>query len=169
VTFPRGAAQDFRGHSIAFRGVYFSGMGPHTILYVEDDDGAFFLARLTLKELIPEPQLLRACDGEQALAILQRVAPYQDAPRPDLILLDVNLPKKNGFEVLSDLKRSESLRTIPVVVFSTSRRQSDISASLALGARDYITKPSSFDLFVEALKSACATAEKPPPSELTEE
>ena len=71
--------------------------------------------------------------------------------------------------MLSDLKRSESLRTIPVVVFSTSQRQSDISASLALGARDYITKPSSFELFVEALKSACATAEKLPPSELTEE
>ena len=135
-------------------------MCARTILYVEDDDGAFFLAKIVLEEMGPEFQLFRACDGEEALAILRKHPPFQDAVKPDLILLDLNLPKKNGFEVLSDLKRSESLRTIPVVVFSTSRSEPDRIASLALGAQDYFTKPSSFDLFVEALKRACSSAGK---------
>ncbi len=136
-------------------------MQTRTILYVEDDDGAFFLAAMVLQEMAPEIQLLRASDGEQALAMLRNLAPYQEVPKPDLVLLDLNLPAKNGFEVLSDLKRSESLRAIPVVIFSTSQSESDRSASLALGARDYVTKPSSFQRFVEALKSACSSTGEP--------
>lgn len=140
-------------------------MSAHVLLYVEDDEVAFSLAKMVLQEYDPDLQLLRASDGEQALAILRRLAPYQDAPRPDLILLDLNLPDRNGFEVLADLKASESLRPIPVVMFSTSASQSDKSDSLALGARDYVTKPSSFASFVEALKTACSLPGNPPRTE----
>ena len=135
-------------------------MDTRAILYVEDDDGAFFLAKVTLEEVAPQIELVRACDGDEALAIVRNVAPYQNVAKPDLILLDLNLPKKSGFEVLSVLKRSESLRSIPVVIFSTSRSQSDRSASLALGAQDYVIKPSSFEAFVEALKKACFSVGK---------
>ncbi len=137
-------------------------MASRVILYVEDDDAAFSLAKIVLQDAEPEIEVRRALDGEQALAILQRLAPYQDAPRPDLILLDLNLPKKNGFEVLADVKRSEGLRSIPVVMFSTSVNRRDRSDSLALGAQDYVTKPSSFDSFVEAVKTACSVREQPP-------
>lgn len=136
-------------------------MAPRVILYVEDDDGAFSLAKIILHDAEPDVQVLRACDGEQALAILRRLGPYQNTPRPDLILLDLNLPKKNGFEVLADLKRSELLRSIPVVMFSTSSNRSDKTDCLALGAQNYVTKPSSFESFAEAVKMACSLPEEP--------
>ncbi len=144
-----------------------SGMSRRIVLYVEDDDAAFSLARIVLEEEEPQIQLLRASNGEQALAFLRRSGSYQHAPRPDLILLDLNLPGKNGFEVLSDLKTSEPLRSIPVVMFSTSPSVTDRRDSLALGAENYVTKPSSFDAFVQAVKIACslpgtASATKPP-------
>ncbi len=129
-------------------------MGGSIVLYVEDDDAAFALVRIILSEESPETKLLRARDGEEALALLRKVSPYQDTPRPDLILLDLNLPKKNGLEVLADVKANESLRPIPVVMFSTSASRHDRNESLALGAEDYVTKPSSFDLFVDAVKLA---------------
>src|SRR3954463_14355810 len=111
------------------------------ILYVEDDDAAFHLARTVLREEDPSLQLVRASDGEQALAFLGRVSTYENAPRPDLILLDMNLPKKTGVQVLAEVKATESLRSIPVVIFSTSESVSDSDNCRALGARDYITKP----------------------------
>jgi CheY-like chemotaxis protein len=126
------------------------------ILYVEDDDAAFHLARTVLREEDPSLQLVRASDGEQALAFLGRLSTYENAPRPDLILLDMNLPKKSGFQVLAEVKATESLRSIPVVIFSTSESVSDSDNCRALGARDYITKPTSFDAFVDALRRACA-------------
>jgi two-component system, chemotaxis family, response regulator Rcp1 len=129
-------------------------MARRVILYVEDDNAAFLLAEIILKEQNPSPQLIRASDGAQALAMLRRFPPHEDAPRPDLILLDLNLPKKTGLEVLAELKGCEELRSIPVVVFSTSASRSDVSDSLALGAHDYVRKPSSFHAFVEAMKLA---------------
>lgn len=134
-------------------------MHQRIILYVEDDDSAFFVAKTVLEEMVPQVRLFRASDGEEALAFLRKGAPYEDAPKPDLILLDLHLPKKNGFEVLGELKRSEALRAIPVVIFSTSEFQSDRSASLDLGAQDYVVKPTSFQMFVEALKRACSLSE----------
>lgn len=131
-------------------------MRGRVILYVEDDDAAFSLVRFVLREQDPDLQLLRARDGEQALAILRASPPFQAAPKPDLILLDLNLPKKNGFELLADLKVSEDLRSIPVVVLTTSARRSDRADCLALGAQDYVTKPSNFDSLVEAVKVACS-------------
>jgi CheY-like chemotaxis protein len=135
-------------------------MSARVILYVEDDDSAFHLAKIVLREEEPSIQLFRASDGEQALNMLHRLAPYQNAPRPDLILLDLNLPKMDGFEVLAALKAAESLRSIPVVMFSTSSSRRDSSNSQALGARDYVTKPCSFDGFVEALRRACSLPDR---------
>ena len=126
------------------------------VLYIEDDDAAFVLVRIVLDERAPHIQLFRAHDGEEALLLLHGSAPGQQGLKPDLILLDLNLPKKNGIAVLSDLKASETLRAIPVVMFSTSSAAQDKSDALNGGAQDYITKPSSLDQFIEAVKIACS-------------
>lgn len=128
-------------------------MRPRRVLYVEDDDGAYFLLEIALREADPEIQLFRASDGEEALAFLRRSESCKDAPRPDLILLDLNLPKRNGFEVLRNLKTTESLRSIPVIVFTTSSRASDRDNSLALGAQQYVVKPPTLDALMEAVKA----------------
>ncbi len=131
-------------------------MGARVVLYVEDDDATFSLARITLQAENPPVRLLRACDGEQALAILRNAPPHESAPRPDIILLDLNLPEKSGLEVLADLKASDSLRSIPVIMFTTSAAQTDRSNSYRLGAHDFIAKPSDLDSFAKAVKRACS-------------
>jgi CheY-like chemotaxis protein len=136
-------------------------VGTRLVLYVEDDDAAFTLVRIILTEEAPEIRLVRALDGEQALAFLRRSPPYQESEVPDLILLDMNLPRKNGFEVLSELKAAEPLRSIPVVMFSTSSSPRERDESLSLGALEYVEKPAGFDAFVRAVKTACSSLEKP--------
>src|SRR2546423_15540580 len=84
-------------------------MARRVLLYVEDDDAAFLAMQLTLDEAQAAIELHRAADGEQALAFVRRKSPYEHAPRPDLIVLDLNLPKRSGMEVLAELKRDESL------------------------------------------------------------
>ncbi len=128
-------------------------MQERAVLYVEDDDAAFLLVEITIREVGLPVELYRASDGEKALAFLRRTGPYRDAPRPELILLDLNTPRKNGFEVLSEIKVSPTLRSIPVIVFSSSSLAADKDTSLALGAEDFVTKPSSLELFIEAVKS----------------
>jgi DNA-binding response OmpR family regulator len=135
-------------------------MGVHVVLYIEDDDAAFKLVGIILQEHAPDIRLLRARDGDEALALLRGAEPDRQAPEPDLIILDLNLPKKNGFQVLSELKANESLRSIPVVIFSNSSMANDKSDALGRGAQDYITKPSSFDLFVEAVRTACSLKDR---------
>lgn len=122
------------------------------LLYVEDEDAAAFLLETAIKEAAIDLQLYRVSDGEQAIAFLGRAGDYHAAPRPGLILLDLNLPRRNGFEVLTEVRRDPSLSAIPVVVFTSSSLASDRQKSLALGARQYITKPSTFDGFLDALK-----------------
>lgn len=124
------------------------------LLYVEDEDAAAFLLESALQEAGIAVQLYRVSDGEQALSFLNGRVPYNTAPKPDLIVLDLNLPRKNGLEVLAELQQQERLRAIPVVVFTSSSLATDRKASFALGARGYITKPASFDGFVEAVKTA---------------
>lgn len=131
-------------------------MGESVLLYVEDEDAAVFLLETALREAGIRVQLYRVSDGEQALAFLRGSGAYEKAPRPDLILLDLNLPRKNGLEVLSEMQSDEMLRDHNVIVFTSSALSADRRKSLALGAQEYITKPSSFDGFVEAVKTACA-------------
>lgn len=131
-------------------------MGERVMLYVEDEDAAVFLLETAIKEAGIDVQLFRVSDGEQALAFLRCLNAYEKAPRPDLVLLDLNLPRKNGLEVLAEIHDSDSLRPIPVVVFTSSSLPADRSRSLALGAQQYITKPATFDGFIEAVKSACS-------------
>jgi two-component system response regulator len=97
----------------------------------------------------------------EALAFLRGREGNGGMGQPDLILLDLNLPKKNGLEVLTELKASESLRKIPVVMFSTSSAEDDVNGALEGGAKAYITKPSSFDLFVEAVRTAFSLKQLP--------
>jgi CheY-like chemotaxis protein len=135
-------------------------MARRVLLYVEDDDAAFLAMQLTLDEAQAAIELHRAADGEQALAFVRRKSPYEHAPRPDLIVLDLNLPKRSGMEVLAELKSDESLRSIPVIMFSSSRREVDQDTSLKLGAQEYVTKPSSLEGFVETVKRAFSLPER---------
>ncbi len=131
-------------------------MGARVVLYVEDEDAAFLLFQTALKTANIEVQLHRACDGEQALAFLHGTGPFKQRPRPDLVVLDLNLPRKDGLDVLSEMRRDEELQAIQVVVFTSSSLSADKRRSLALGAQDYITKPFTYDSFVEAVKAACS-------------
>ncbi len=131
-------------------------MTDRVLLYVEDEDAAVFLLETALKEASIDVNLYRVTDGEQALAFLKKSGDYQDMPRPDLVLLDLNLPRKNGLELLSELKESQDLNSLAVVVFTSSSLPADRRKSLALGAQEYITKPASFDGFVTAVKNACS-------------
>lgn len=131
-------------------------MNQRVLLYVEDEDAAVFLLETALKEADIDVRLYRVADGDEALAFLRKLGPYSDMPRPDLVLLDLNLPRRNGLEVLSEMRNSEDLRSLAVVVFTSSSLAVDKRKSLALGAQEYITKPASFDGFVTAVKNACS-------------
>jgi CheY-like chemotaxis protein len=136
-------------------------MADQVLLYVEDEDAAVFLLETALKEAEINLTLHRVSDGEEALAFLRRAGSYAKAPRPDMILLDLNLPRKTGHEVLSEMRDDSDLHEIPVVIFTSSSAPSDKRKSIALGAKKHITKPSSFDGFVEAIKDACSTVTAP--------
>ncbi|WP_320045251.1 response regulator [uncultured Desulfobacter sp.] len=112
-----------------------------TILLVEDNPGDAELAREALENSKFINQLHVAEDGVQAMDFLHRQGPYADAPRPDIILLDLNLPKKDGREVLAEIKSDEKLKTIPVVILTSSKADEDVIRSYKLHANCYITKP----------------------------
>jgi len=131
-------------------------MGAPVMLYVEDEDAAVFLLETALKEMKMDVELYRVSNGDEALAFLNRTGSYRNAPRPDLVLLDLNLPRKGGLEVLSEIQERDGLRNLPVIVFTSSSLATDRKKSLALGAQEYITKPSSFDGFLNAIRSVCA-------------
>ena len=122
------------------------------VLSVEDDDAAFYIISAAFRELPLSVELHRAKNGREALDLLHK------AQRPNLLLLDLNLPGLSGLDVLAALKQNRELASIPVVVFSSSSREQDRKSSFALGARQYITKPNTFDGVVEALKTACSVA-----------
>jgi len=92
-------------------------------------------------------------DGVQAMQFLRREGPYATAPRPDLIMLDLNLPRKDGREVLADIKGNDHLKTIPIVVLTTSRADQDILRAYQLNANCYINKPVDFNQFLEVVRS----------------
>jgi CheY-like chemotaxis protein len=124
------------------------------LLHVEDDDSFAFLLRAALDEIGASISVYRVSDGEQALAFLHRSGVYQEAVPPELILLDVNLPRVDGWEVLHEIQRNEALRAIPVIVCSASRRKEDRERALSAGARRYVVKPAKFSLWLDEVKSA---------------
>lgn len=125
---------------------------PIDILLVEDDPGDVLMTQEAFEHHKIRNTLAVVSDGEQALQFLRREGPYEDAPRPGLILLDLNLPRKDGREVLSEVKASPELRSIPVVVLTTSEAEEDILRSYDLHANAYVTKPVDFDRFVDAVR-----------------
>jgi chemotaxis family two-component system response regulator Rcp1 len=123
------------------------------ILLVEDSAADVRLTREALKEAKVLNTLHVVKDGVAALAFLRQQGQYAGSPRPDLILLDLNLPKKDGREVLAEVKQDESLRRIPVVVLTTSRAEEDILRSYDLHANAYVTKPVDLAQFLGVIRS----------------
>jgi two-component system response regulator len=111
------------------------------LLSVEDSDAEFQLIKMAVEDSGVAVVLLRACDGEEALQFLTRGPGHETAPRPHLILLDVNLPKRNGFDVLAEIRGTEELCSLPVVMFTSSSSANEKRKALALGANDFISKP----------------------------
>lgn len=126
---------------------------PIDILLVEDNPGDVELAREALEDTKLHNRLHVVDDGEKALAFLRRQAPYADAPRPDLILLDLNLPRKDGREVLAEIKSDDHLKRIPVVILTTSRAEEDVLKTYDLHANCYISKPIDLNQFMRVVKS----------------
>jgi two-component system, chemotaxis family, response regulator Rcp1 len=125
---------------------------PLDVLLVEDDPGDVLIAREALRAGRLSTRLSVVNDGMAAMAYLRKTDQYTDAERPDLILLDLNLPKKSGHEVLAEVKADDSLRRIPVVVLSTSVAAADIVKSYDLHANVYVAKPVDFDDFAQVVK-----------------
>lgn len=126
---------------------------PVEILLVEDNAGDVRLTREALREGKVYNNLHWAKDGVEALEFLRREGNHADAPRPDIILLDLNLPKKDGREVLAVIKSDDQLKQIPVVVLTTSKAEEDVLRSYALHANCFITKPVDLDKFILVVKS----------------
>jgi CheY-like chemotaxis protein len=131
---------------------YRDDLKPVTVLLVEDDAGDILMTREAFELYNIRNSLCVVTDGEQALQFARRVGPYADAPRPGLILLDVNLPRLSGLEVLAELKRDPDLSVIPVVMLTTSRAEEDILRSYKLHANAYVSKPADFEHFVAAIR-----------------
>lgn len=126
---------------------------PIEILLIEDSRGDIGLIEEVFEEAKIRNNLYVAEDGEEAIQFLNKKGHYADVPRPDIILLDLNLPKKDGREVLDEVKRDETLRNIPIVVLTTSKAEEDILKSYNLHANAYITKPVDFEQFIKVIKS----------------
>ena len=138
---------------------------PIEMLLVEDNPGDIRLTTEALKETKQEINLSVVGDGVEALAFLRKQGKYADSARPRLALLDLNLPKKNGHEILEEIQFDPDLRGIPVVVLTTSRSDNDIGRAYELGASYCITKPTDLDSFIrvmESIQSICLTAARPP-------
>jgi chemotaxis family two-component system response regulator Rcp1 len=125
------------------------------VLYVEDDDATSYLFQIALREADISPQVFRVTNGEEATAFLSRTGTYESAPTPDLVVLDLNLPRKSGFDVLAEIRQESALCTLPVIVVSTSTHPFDRERAMELGASEYFTKPNDFDRLVEIASSIC--------------
>ena len=122
------------------------------VLLVEDDPGDILMTREAFEQYKIRNVLHVVTDGEQALQYLRRTGDYAGAPRPGLILLDLNLPRLDGLEVLAELKADPVLKVIPVVILTTSQAQQDVLRSYALHANAYVSKPVDFERFVDVIR-----------------
>ena len=125
---------------------------PIEVLLVEDDPGDVLLIREAFEDNKVANRLHVVADGVEALDFMRQQNGYADAPRPDLVLLDLNLPRKDGREVLAEVKNDDTLRTIPVVVLTTSQAEEDVLRSYDLHANAYVTKPVDFDRFIGVVR-----------------
>jgi CheY-like chemotaxis protein len=125
---------------------------PVDVLLVEDDEGDILMTKEAFEFHKIRNRLHVVTDGEQALHFLRRTGPFSGAPRPGLIMLDVNLPRLSGLEVLAELKRDPELLVIPVVMLTTSQAEEDILRSYRLHANAYVTKPVDFEQFIAAIR-----------------
>jgi two-component system, chemotaxis family, response regulator Rcp1 len=123
------------------------------VLLVEDSPGDVRLTREAFREANGAVELHVASDGVEAIAFLRQDGAYADAPRPDFILLDLNLPRMDGREVLAQIKADDDLRTIPVVILTTSEADADILKSYELNANAYLRKPVTLEAFERLVKS----------------
>lgn len=123
------------------------------VLFVEDNPGDVRLTQEALKEGKLCTNLHIVPDGVEAMAFLRKQGEYADVPRPDLILLDLNLPRKDGREVLAEIKSDEDLKRIPVVILTTSSAEQDILKTYSLHANCYVTKPVDLDQFMKVVKA----------------
>jgi CheY-like chemotaxis protein len=131
----------------------YTNVRPVKILLVEDNPGDVRLTIEALKEAKVLNKLILAKDGIDALSLLRQEGQYADVAPPDLILLDLNLPKKDGREVLAEIKNDDKLKHIPVVILTTSRDEEDVVKSYNLHANCYISKPVELDQFIRVVKS----------------
>lgn len=122
------------------------------VLLVEDDPGDVLMTQEAFADHKVVNNLTVVTDGEMAMSFLRREGEYADAPRPDLVLLDLNLPRMDGREVLAALKADPTLRSIPVVVLTTSEAEEDILRSYDLHANAYVTKPVDFERFISVVR-----------------
>ena len=136
-----------------YQRIRLSDMRPIEILLVEDNPGDVRLTQEALGEAKVRNNLAVARDGVEALSYLRQETPFEEATRPDLVLLDLNLPRKDGREVLAEIKADPSLRRLPVVVLTTSSAEKDVLESYNLYANCYITKPVDLDQFVGIVSS----------------
>ncbi|ADB53764.1 response regulator [Conexibacter woesei] len=127
-------------------------MEPIDVLLVEDDPGDTLMIREAFDDNKVRNTLACVTDGVEAMEYLRREGQFADAPRPDLVLLDLNLPRKDGREVLAEIKGDDDLSTIPVVVLTTSQAEEDVLRSYRLHANAYVTKPVDFDRFIEVVR-----------------
>ena len=122
------------------------------ILLAEDDDNDVRITRRAIAKAGLDAELTVVRDGQEAVTFLFRRGPHRDAPRPDLVLLDINLPKLDGMEVLTAIKQNPEIRALPVVMLTTSTRQEDAQTAYTLGANTFIAKPIRFARFVEVIR-----------------
>jgi CheY-like chemotaxis protein len=125
---------------------------PIEVLLVEDDAGDVLMTQEAFQDARVANNLSVVSDGSEALQFLRQEGEYANAPRPDLVLLDLNLPRVDGREVLTAIKQDAALGSIPVVVLTTSEAEEDILRSYSLHANAYVTKPVDFDRFLEVVK-----------------
>ena len=126
---------------------------PINILMAEDNPDDVELTREALVDSKMSIHLDHVPDGVEALKYLRRQAPYENAPQPDLVLLDLNMPRKDGREVLNDVRNDDALKNLPVVILTTSGSEEDVNAAYGLNANCYIQKPVDFDQFIKVVKA----------------